>query len=366
MNDSLYGAAHVELDRQGPVVITVPADPDGRYYSVAILDGHWTNVAHLGPKWTGRGEVRALLVPPGWEGEAPDGRDVVECPTASACLLNRVLVGYDDGDLDRVRAWRTGFTLRPLHGELTDVPHADLVHGDLATLYDPWRYVELGLDHLLRNPWPREVAWVDELVDVAGLVAAADEEWSRQAVVEGVADAQAIVDATLTAWPRRDGWRLSFPWIGLPTSHLAQNAALQLFQVGSNDLGEAAYYFADYDEQGEALDGSGGAVFEVVFEPGAQPPVDDAGFWSLTMYGPDNLLVENPLHRYSTRATRPGFRTGDDGSVTVVVSAALPDGVHEANWLPAPVGPFRLGMRLYYPTATVVTGEWTPPPVRRA
>ena len=63
MNDSLYGACHVELDRQGPMVLHVPADPDGRYFSVTVLDAHFTNVAHLGPKWTGRRGVRCAVGP---------------------------------------------------------------------------------------------------------------------------------------------------------------------------------------------------------------------------------------------------------------------------------------------------------------
>jgi hypothetical protein len=290
---------------------------------------------------------------------------VIESPTASVCLLNRALVRYDDGDIDRVREWRTGFTLRPLHGELVAVAHDDLVHPDIATIADPWRYFVLGLDHLARNPWPPTVAWVGELVDVEGLMAAADDDVARQAVLDGVEDAQAIIDATLTAWPMREGWRVAHPWTGMATSHLAENAALQLFQVGSNDMGEAAYWFADVDADGHVLDASDGSAFELVFAPDALPPVDPAGFWSVTMYGPDNLLLDNPLHRYSTRPTRPGFRTGQDGSVRVVMSAALPAGVPEANWLPAPEGPFRAGLRLYYPTPAVPEGRWVPPAVRR-
>jgi hypothetical protein len=365
MNDSLYGAAHVELDRQGPVVLHVPADADGRYFSVTLLDGHFGNIAHLGPKWTGRGEVEVVLAPPGWSGDT-GGRRVVESPTASVCLLNRALVRYHDSDLDRVRAWRHGFSIRPLAGPLVDVPHDDLVHPGIAVLDDPWEYLSICLKHVRRNPWPPEVRWVPEAVDLAALVDAADEPWSRAAVVHGFADAQAAIDATLTEWPTANGWRLPYRWIGHPTSHLAENSALQLFQVGSNDSGEAVYYIGGADGEGRALDGSDGAVYELGFEADALPPVDPDGFWSLTMYGPDNLLVANDLQRYSTRPTRPGFQLGTGGDVVITLSHALPAGVPEANWLPAPDGPFRLGLRLYYPQQPVVDGTWRPPAPRRA
>jgi hypothetical protein len=365
MNDALYGASHVELDRQGPMVVHVPADPDGRYYSVGILDAHWSNVAHLGPKWTGRGDVDALLVPPGWTGEVPEGMQVVEPPTPSVCLLNRILVDYAPGDIDRARAWRAGFTLRPLHGELVDVPHDDLIHPEITAMDDPWDYLRMCLAHVARNPLPPENAWALELADVDAVLAAEHDDEQRQAVLDGVEDAQAMIDATLTDWPRVDGWRIPYPWIGLPTSHLTENAALQLFQVGSNDLGEAAYYFADRDADGAPLDGSGGAVHEVRFAADALPPVDDGGFWSLTMYGPDNLLVSNAIGRYSTRATRPGFVPDADGAVAITLAASLPDGVPDPSWLPAPDGPFRLGLRVYYPGEAARSGAWSPPAVRR-
>ena len=361
MNDALYGACHLELDRQGPLVVRVPADPDGRYYSVAIVNAHFANVAHLGPKWTGRDEVEVLVVPPGWAGQAPGGMRVIESPTASACLLSRCLVRYDDGDIDRVRSWRSGFTVRPLEGELADVEHDDLVHPGIATMQDPWAYFAVGLDHLTGNPFPAEMSWVLDVVNVDAIIAAQHDDAGRQAVIDGVDAAQAIVNAALTSWPTRGGWRLPQPWTGLPNAHLAQNAGLQLFQVGSNDLGEAAYFFGDRDDQDRPLDGSGGAVYRLRFGPGALPPVDPDGFWSVTMYGPGNLLVANPLHRYSTRATRPGFALDPDGAVTFWLSASKPEEVDEATWLPAPDGPFRLGVRLYYPLAPVVDGTWQPP-----
>ena len=365
MNDSLYGASHVELDRQGPVILTLPADHDGRYYSVSVMDAHWNNTLHLGPAWSGRDRVEVLLVPPGWQGQAPTGMRVVESPTVSVCLLNRVLVTYDNSDLDRVRSWRTGFRITPLSGELVDVPHDDLVHPEAQLLADPWRYFQLGFDHVRRNPLPAAVAPVLRTVDERALMRAADQRWSRAAVESGVADAQAIVDGTLTGWPRKAGWMVPPPWLGLPNPQVAENAALQLFQIGSNDSSEAVYFFGDAGAAGDVLDGSDDAVYELIFEAGVQPPVRDGGFWSLTMYGADNLLVDNAIGRYSTRPTRPGFRERPDGSIAITLSRSLPEDVAEANWLPAPAAPFRLGLRVYYPTPAVADGTWFPPAPRR-
>ena len=113
-NDALYGAAHVELDRLGPLVIHVPANLDDRYFSVAVMDAHLNNVAHIGPRWTGNGATDHLLVPPGWHGQAPAGMPVIRSPTVSACLYNRMLAGYAHGDIGRVRQWQAGLAITQL------------------------------------------------------------------------------------------------------------------------------------------------------------------------------------------------------------------------------------------------------------
>jgi hypothetical protein len=38
----------------------------------------------------------------------------------------------------------------------------------------------------------------------------------------------------------------------------------------------------------------------------------------------------------------------------------------EANWLPAPKGPFFAVLRVYWPKAEALDGKWKAPPLRQA
>ena len=51
--------------------------------------------------------------------------------------------------------------------------------------------------------------------------------------------------------------------------------------------------------------------------------------------------------------------------IAITLAAELPPDVAEGNWLPAPRGRFRLGLRAYYPEGTILEGTWTPPAVTK-
>jgi hypothetical protein len=56
----------------------------------------------------------------------------------------------------------------------------------------------------------------------------------------------------------------------------------------------------------------------------------------------------------------------DDGALTLTFQHHRPDEpARQANWLPAPPGPFNAVFRLYGPEPFVVDGTWTQPPMRR-
>ena len=119
------------------------------------------------------------------------------------------------------------------------------------------------------------------------------------------------------------------------------------------------------DDANQKLDASTGR-YTLRFAPGELPPVN--AFWSVTMYNlPQSLLVANPLNRYLLNSTMlPQFARDADGGVTFYLQHESPGKDKEANWLPAPKGPFWIVLRLYWPKEEATSGKWTAPPLKRA
>ena len=126
---------------------------------------------------------------------------------------------------------------------------------------------------------------------------------------------------------------------------------------------EAMYPIYMVDADGHTLDGA--HRYALRFGPGQLPPVH--AFWSLTMYRlPESLLVANPLDRYLINSPMlPQLQRDPDGGLTLLIQHDSPGADREANWLPAPAGPFWTALRLYWPKDEAITGTWTEPPLRR-
>ena len=103
---------------------------------------------------------------------------------------------------------------------------------------------------------------------------------------------------------------------------------------------EAVYYTATTDSAGAALDGR--------CRYALAGPAPDAGWWSITAYGPDDYLIANPAHRYSIASTAASAQ-GAAGRLAIQVGGA--DGGD--RWIPAGSGRFSLTLRLYRPGPTV-------------
>ena len=80
------------------------------------------------------------------------------------------------------------------------------------------------------------------------------------------------------------------------------------------------------------------------------------------MYDAQGFQVANTLNRFSLGQRDP-LNYNPDGSLELYVQHDGPG--DRANWLPAPIGPLSIALRIYDPHPSVLHGEWTPPAVTR-
>ena len=152
------------------------------------------------------------------------------------------------------------------------------------------------------------------------------------------------------------------PDAGVPGPHILSRAATQASQIGSLVPTEAIYFFAHLDSENRPLTGQD--RYTLTFAAGELPPLGELGFWSVTMYGTDGLLVDNEMNRYVVRPDSAGLTYASDGSLTLQLQADRPK-EGDGNWLPSPPGEFIIGLRAYRPDASVSDGSWFPPAVTR-
>ena len=58
------------------------------------------------------------------------------------------------------------------------------------------------------------------------------------------------------------------------------------------------------------------------------------------------------------------FKRDEDGGITFYIQNTSPGKDKEANWLPAPDGPFMAVLRLYSPKESALDGPWKNPPLK--
>jgi hypothetical protein len=150
----------------------------------------------------------------------------------------------------------------------------------------------------------------------------------------------------------------------LKNNYLYRMAAAILGIYG-NSKAEAMYPLYTVDAAGEKLDATRHR-YTLRFEPGKFPPVN--AFWSVTMYDlPASLLVANPIDRYLINSPMlPQLKRDADGGLTLHIQNESPGKDKEANWLPAPKGPFWMAMRLYWPKEEAMEGKWAAPKLKKA
>ena len=158
-----------------------------------------------------------------------------------------------------------------------------------------------------------------------------------------------------------NGWSMNTDTMGVYGNYYLKRAIVAQLGLGANLPEDAIYPLNLGDENGRPLDGA--SKYTIHFDKEALPPVD--AFWSITLYDQEGYQVANNLNRFAVSSWMP-FEYNPDGSLDLYFQTESPGADKEANWLPAPTGPFNLTMRLYAPKSDALTGKWNPPPVTKA
>lgn len=375
-SDTPYSQIGTDLRRE-PLVISVPAVDEKRYYSLQFIDLYTFNYAYVGSRATGSEAGNYLLAGPNWKGQKPEGiKSVIRAETELGWVQFRTQL-FNKDDIEGVKQVQAGYKVQPLSAFLGQpAPPAvpEIAFLKPLTPEGQKRAVEFFqlVDFLLQfcPTHPTEQALRERFArlgigtgrfDLATLSPAL-----RGALEEGMADAweefaafkKAQIDTGLKTASDGFGMR-EF----LKNDYLARMSSAVLGIYGNSK--EEAVYPAYYgDAEGAPLDASKHR-YELRFAKGQLPPVNS--FWSITMYEmPASLLYANPLDRYLINsAMLPTLKRDGDGGVTLYLQNETPGEEKEANWLPAPKGPFFVVMRLYWPKEEVLSGVWKAPPLKR-
>ena len=382
--DTLYSSGWLDLTKE-PLVVSVP-DTDGRYYLLPMLD-MWTDVfASPGWRTTGTKAGHFLITPPGWrsdlrdkfveEFKLPEGTQRIDAPTPYVWVIGRTKT---DGppDYDAVHKIQAGYKITPLSEWGKDPKPVEVKIDPSVDMKTPPKtqvdtmpadkYFALAAELMKVNP-PHitDEPMLAQLKKI-GIEVGQSFDMSKvdpiiaKALESAPTDAQKLMAWKLATLARvANGWSMNTDTMGVYGNYYLKRAIVAQQGLGANLVEDAIYPLNLADSEGKPLDGA--SKYTVTFDKSSLPPVN--AFWSITLYDEAGFQVGNVLERFAVSSWMPFVYNGD-GSLDLYFQNESPGKDKEANWLPAPKGPFNLTMRLYAPKSDALTGRWNPPAVTK-
>lgn len=354
-NDTIYSGALFDVSDE-PVILTIP-DEFKRYWSVQFTDQYLENFAYLSSRASKGKGGHYLLAGPNWQGTTPPNTQLIRVKENIFSAALRIAVNQEiNGDLAKAR-------------ELQEQVH--------TTSLSHWgKNFSVVKPTISKRPYKKytgELPYFSKMVDLLDYTtqnyrhAAALAQFKTVGIQQGKKlDTKNMDPAFLRGLKRAEAdghqimrWKVKYRGTPYPTGwnnlhegtygyNYINRAEGALEGLIVHDKEEAVYFSTYEDINGSLLNGSDHYVLH--FEPHEIPQFVENGFWSLTMYGPDFQLVDNPINRYALSNRSSGLRYNKNGSLTIRIQHEAPEG-HESNWLPTPRnGLFRINYRIYRPS----------------
>ena len=381
-SDTPYSLMQADL-RAEPTVISLPAVPKPRYYSVQLTDANTFNYGYMGSRSTGTEAGDYMVVDPAWKGEKPPQiKQVFQSSTPFTAIICRTQL-FDANDMPNVVKIQAGYKVQPLSAFLNrPAPPAPPAINYLKTNAEIakkefWEVLDFALQYFPAGPEEVEIRAKLASIGVGPGKTFDMKELSllhKAEVLLGMKAGSDKIDEYIASGGKIiNGWNVGsfFGDRAFYNGDWLKRAAASKGGIFGNSAIEAMYPLTKVTGDGKPLDGSK-HNYTLTFAKGELPPVN--AFWSVTMYdGKTQFLIKNPINRYLINSPMlPDMKTNADGSVTLYIQKDSPGKDKEGNWLPAPDGLIYLVMRLYWPKEKSPSilpagqGTWTPPAIVQA
>lgn len=381
--DLIYYMAFLDPGRDGPIVLDIPPGTEDH-----VLNGSLCNIWQVPLEDVGRfgadegRGARYLILPPGHEGEVPDGYVVLWSDTMRVyALLRSVLPERSQEALDAGLDYCRRIRIYPLGqaGDPPETPRRDL-QGELVDTRVPYdiRFWE-ALDRVVQaEPWLSRDRPFAEMLRTLGIERGrpfTPDEHRVELLESAVQEAHAWIRHVYEDDPAyTEGSRWFFPagrdfvegqatnfTNGEVYPYTDRAVVYHMAFIGLKRLGAGQFYLvAVRDHDGEPLRSERTYSLRVP----ADVPVSQ--YWSVTMYdGEDHTFIRGN-ERYSVSSQTPGLVIDDDGTVEVHFGPRFHPGLEANTVETGDSTTFELMFRFYGVGSEVMAKQWQLPDVIRS
>ncbi|WP_324353009.1 DUF1254 domain-containing protein [Methyloceanibacter sp.] len=396
-SDVLYAMSYVDMGETGPIVFEAPPNLQGillDFWQRPIpVDGgtFFGDVGLPGPD-AGKGG-KFLVLPPGYDGDVPEGYYVYRSGTNNLFIFLRAFY-QDPDDLTPAVKLMEQAKIYPLNlpedeRKPMKFPNASGVSANMLPRSDATAFEQLKW---LVDSEGESLASADGLGLLANVGIIAGRPFEPNAKQRTILDAAAKTayktSRVIGTQPEIGGRDLRVykdrKWVN-PINNVTEPGAEKTLDLtwrnkaaGFYEIEPRVWMFTDYyslspgmvsltpgkgafyviafeDADGDAL--SGDASYKVTLPPDVPAEL----FWSLTLYEAENASgLATDARRFPSLGSRDEPVQNADGTTTLYVGPKAPDG-KEVNWLPtAPGRGFFAILRLYGPGEKAIDYSWTP------
>ncbi|HEX5105204.1 MAG TPA: DUF1254 domain-containing protein [Pirellulaceae bacterium] len=364
----------------GPVVVEIPpATAD--HVIVGSFDVSWQNaLMDVGPAGEDKGKgAKYLILPPGYEGEPPEGYIAMRSETCRGFVVLRSnFKSRSDADIKSAVDHGKKVKVYPFGGDAGSTVFVDVYDKPFnATIPYDATFFEYLNRFVQAEPWlTRDKVMIDSLKTIGIEKGKPFEPDAKTRAILEKAVKEAHAELALKyelgfATPFFEGTRWGLP---IPKETVAGlgNGFADPNQYGIDGRG-VVYHFAYFspktfgggqfyllnlsDRSGQPLEGN--KTYRLTIPPNA--PMEQ--YWSVTAYDRATHALIAGMSRPSLASSDTTLQKNADGSTDIYFGPEAPAG-KEPNWVPTdPKGQFELLFRLYGPKKEFFEMKWKLPDV---